>query len=138
DLLKDHPEFDLFVTGDNHHSFVCGEMDKNGTRYVVNCGSLMRSAIDQVDHKPRVYVYDTERKSLDEVPLKVAPAKKVLDMKKAEVQKERDEKLELFISSLKKGERGTTFDFIDRLYEVMEGKKVSQETRDIIEEALGK
>jgi len=104
----------------------------------VNCGSLMRSAIDQVDHKPRIYIYDTEWKSLNEVLLKVAPAKKVLDIKKAEVQKERDEKLDLFISSLKEGERKTTFDFIDRLYEVMEGKKVSQETRDIIEEALGR
>uniref|UniRef100_A0A6M3JP55 Putative calcineurin-like phosphoesterase n=2 Tax=viral metagenome TaxID=1070528 RepID=A0A6M3JP55_9ZZZZ len=134
DLLKNYPEFDLFVTGDNHQGFV----EEDNGRYVVNCGSLMRANIDQVDHKPRVYVYDTEKRSLEEIFLKVAPVKKVLDIKKAEVQKERDERLELFIANLKQGERGTTFDFIDRLYEVMNDKKVDQETKGIIEEALGK
>jgi len=98
----------------------------------------MRANIDQIDHKPRVYIYDTEKRSLEEILLKVAPVKKVLDVKKAEVQKERDERLELFIANLKQGEKGTTFDFIDRLYEVMGDKKVDQEIREIIEEALGK
>lgn len=59
DLLKNYPEFDLFVTGDNHQGFV----EEDNGRYVVNCGSLMRANIDQVDHKPRVYVYDTEKRS---------------------------------------------------------------------------
>ena len=134
DLLKNHLEFDLFVTGDNHQAFV----EEDNGRYIVNCGSLMRANIDQVDHKPRVYIYDTEKRNLEEIFLKVAPVKKVLDIKKAEVQKERDERLELFISNLKQGEKGTTFDFIDRLYEAMNDKKVGQEIREIIKEALGK
>ncbi|MFH1731581.1 MAG: hypothetical protein ABIF82_08010, partial [Planctomycetota bacterium] len=134
DLLKNHLEFDLFVTGDNHQAFV----EEDNGRYVVNCGSLMRANIDQVDHKPKVYIYDTEKRNLEEIFLKVVPVKKVLDVKKAEVQKERDERLELFIANLKQGEKGTTFDFIDRLYEVMGDKKVDQEIREIIEEALGK
>jgi len=135
DLLKNYPDFDLFVTGDNHQAFV----EESDSRYVVNCGSLMRASIDQVDHKPRVYVYDTQNKSLDEIFLKVESSEKVLNIKEAQIQKERDEKLDLFITTLKKstGER-IGYDFVDRLYEKMEFKTVDLETKSIIEEALAK
>ena len=94
-LLKDY-DFDLIVTGDNHQSFIC----ENNQRYVVNCGSLMRANIDQAKHKPVVYVYDTETRELEKHFIPVEPAKKVLDLSKAELIKTRDSKLEKFVDSL--------------------------------------
>jgi len=133
DLLSQYPDYDLFVTGDNHQSFV--EEDKG--RYIVNCGSLMRSAIDQVDHKPVVYIYDIEKRSLEQIYLKVESAEKVLNIRGAKEVKERDEKLELFIATLKeKSGRGHHFDFMDRLYEKMALPSVGQETRDILKEVM--
>lgn len=135
DLLRGHPEFDLFVTGDNHKAFV-EELDG---RYVVNCGSLMRSAVDQVDHRPRVYVYDTESRGLEEIFLDVRPAEEVLDVGRAEAVRERDEKLELFVEELRKRQTGGDagdLDFVDRLYEAMSDRKVDEGIRDIVEEAL--
>jgi len=132
DLLK-KTSFDLIVTGDNHQSFV---EEYNG-RYLVNCGSLMRSDIDQIDHKPVVYVYDTEKKDLQKIFLKMQPANKVLNVKGAQAIRERDEKLELFISALKdKGRGGHTFDFMDRLYEKIKVAGIDQETKDVLEEVM--
>lgn len=133
DLLKDYNEFDLIVSGDNHKSFI--EEDKG--RFLINCGSLMRSNIDQVDHKPVVYIYDTEKRSLDEIFLKVKSAKKILNLDKAQIQKERDEKLDLFIDTLRdKGGKTNQFDFIGSLYEKMDLANISSDVRAIIEEVL--
>jgi DNA repair exonuclease SbcCD nuclease subunit len=149
DLLLKYPKCNLFVIGDNHKSFV----EEYQGRYLVNCGSLMRSSINQVDHKPVVYVYDTDKRDLEEIFLKVKPAKKVLNFDQAKVQKDRDERLDTFIEAVKsrKTDRQGSYryDFVAQLYEVMKASKVSkglyevmkankvsQGVIDIIEEAL--
>ena len=135
DLLKKNPNCDLFVTGDNHQSFI----EEYQGRYLINCGSLMRANIDQVDHKPVVYIYDTDKKSFDEIFLKVKPIKKVLNLDRAHIQKQRDEKLELFIDTLKtKGRESNQYNFIERLYEIMNTNDISLDIREIIEEVLAK
>jgi DNA repair exonuclease SbcCD nuclease subunit len=45
--------FDLVVSGDNHKPFTYFREKK---ARMINCGSLMRRAIDQIDHSPWAYV----------------------------------------------------------------------------------
>ena len=53
-LLRLFPQFDLIVTGDNHQSFTYDRKDK----WLINPGSVMRKAADQIEHQPSVYSYN--------------------------------------------------------------------------------
>ncbi len=48
--------FDLIITGDNHQTFHLEEDEKQNTPTLVNAGSFMRMASDQVDHQPCVFL----------------------------------------------------------------------------------
>lgn len=55
ELLQAMSEYDIILTGHNHQTFVV----EDGKRKLVNPGSLMRSAIDQREHRPCFFVlYD--------------------------------------------------------------------------------
>ena len=95
--LFDNTDFDLIVCGDNHKSFI---VTVDGSRYIVNCGSLMRSAIDQADHKPVVYIYDTETKRLLQSYIPVRLFKNVMNIEEATKDKERNKELEDFVEGL--------------------------------------
>jgi len=88
--------FDLFVTGDNHKSFIVESKGK----FVVNCGSLMRSAINQIDHKPVVYIYDTDNKTIDKGILCVKNSEDIFNINEVEDQRERNKELDNFIEVL--------------------------------------
>lgn len=62
-VLADYQGFDLVLTGDNHDPFVY----KSGGRLLVNPGSMLRSTVQQIDHEPRVYVYDSETNTVSRV-----------------------------------------------------------------------
>lgn len=57
DILKSNPWFNLVVSGDNHLSFV-DECDKN--RKFLNCGSLMRRDVTQIDQVPLIYLWNAD------------------------------------------------------------------------------
>uniref|UniRef100_A0A6M3K3X3 Putative calcineurin-like phosphoesterase n=2 Tax=viral metagenome TaxID=1070528 RepID=A0A6M3K3X3_9ZZZZ len=130
-LFRQYPGFDLFVCGDNHKTF----MAENNGKFVVNCGSLMRANIDQVDHVPVVYIYDTNKRSLERIELKVRSVKKVLDLQKAEALEVRNEKLEAFVEGLKTPET-LGLDFVENLYRAMDETGVDQDVREMAEEVL--
>ena len=52
-ILKKFPCYDLILTGHNHKSFV---VEYEG-RLLVNPGSMMRYKANQIDHKPRIYLW---------------------------------------------------------------------------------
>lgn len=52
-VLSCYPDFDLIVCGDNHVPFT---MEKDG-RLLVNCGPMLRTAINQRELKPCVWLY---------------------------------------------------------------------------------
>ena len=66
-LMRKLKNFDLIVTGDNHKTFV---VEKDG-QILVNPGSLTRMTSEQSEHRPCVFVYDTEKKSLEQVFLPI-------------------------------------------------------------------
>lgn len=93
DLLE-QTDYQLIIGGDNHSAF---QEEVNG-RFLFNCGSLMRSTIDQYDHQPCVVLIDSDNWEYEviDVPIK-EPAKVFLDIKQS---KERDEKMHIFAKSL--------------------------------------
>lgn len=63
DILKQNPEYDVIVSGDNHNTFVA-EYDG---RLLVNPGSMMRTTTKQVDHKPCLFLYYPESNTIEKI-----------------------------------------------------------------------
>ena len=129
-LLK-NTEFDIIVCGDNHKSLLC----KEGDRFVVNCGSIMRSNIDQGDHKPIVYIYDTESRKLLPFLIPVKPFKEIMNVEEAEREKEKNAELDDFIEGLSE----TNIDGLDfkkNLLNYIKENEINQGTINIINEIM--
>jgi DNA repair exonuclease SbcCD nuclease subunit len=93
-LLKDYPQYDLIVTGDNHKSFV----ETYEGRLLVNPGSLMRQDADQIDFHPCVYLYHAEDNTVTKVEL---PFKEgVISREHIEKVNQKNERLEAYINRL--------------------------------------
>lgn len=134
-ILLKKSGMDLIVSGDNHLHFTI--TTKSG-KHLVNCGSLLRTNIDQVDHTPLVYTYNTEDRTITphEVPHK--PFSKVFDMSAYTDEKERDEELEAFVNRLA-GEVGLGgLDFIKNMdsYTEENKKEIDAATMGIIGEVM--
>lgn len=111
-LLRDYPEYDLFITGDNHARVI--QRDQHG-RAVINMGSMMRSTTAQMEHVPAMAIFDTETKDLQILEIPCEPAHKVFAVEKVAVEKERNEKLDLFVNSLQQGEGAEKMNFASNL-----------------------
>jgi len=127
-FLKKH-KFDLIVSGDNHKSFEI----RNGFKRLINCGSLMRSKIDQVDHKPCYYILDTKTDKLEKHFIPITEGHKVFDMSLKEEKAERNEDLEAFVSGLSK-QKEMELNLMDNLTAYMKKNNIEEEIRDIIRE----
>ncbi len=131
-LLK-RTEVDLVVCGDNHQSFSI----INSDGILVNCGSLMRSSISQIKHRPVVYVYDTQTKLLKSHYLSVAPAEVVFDLQEEEDISisipEMDEFLQALSQSTQSG-----FDFFQaiELYLQQHEEELKEGTITVIKEVV--
>lgn len=94
-------KFDYFVTGDNHQCFTAKVAPRGGdTRYLMNCGSLLRTTITQAAHTPCAYVLDTVKNSITQHLLPVADFADVMDIAAAEEEKQLDADMQEFIDSL--------------------------------------
>lgn len=123
--------FDLVVSGDNHKSFF---VEQKG-RHLINCGSLMRSSRDQIDHKPCIVIYDTDKRKYMVHFIPIKPSALVFDMNKIIAEEKRDEKLSAFIESLIEG-GGIGLDFKGNLDSALRRNKIGDEIVSIITEAM--
>ena len=131
-LLQKH-EYDLIISGDNHQTFT---QEKKG-KILVNCGSLLRTRIDQEDHKPCVFLFDTTTKELEQIFLKVKPASEVFDLYRKKKEKERNEKLESLIKGLEETDiESLDLDFVSVLYNVIENTDCGTSIKIIADEFL--
>lgn len=94
DLLKE-TGFDLVVAGDNHKAFAA----KYGEQFLVNCGSLGRANIDQIDHQPNFVIFDTKTKKLSRITVPVELG--VLKVEEAENLKQKEAELAKYIEGMK-------------------------------------
>jgi len=86
--------YDIVLTGHNHLPFTA----KSGRRLLVNPGSMMRSHADQIDHKPRVYLWYAEDNSIEPVYFPIDEG--VIDRSHIDKVKEKDSRLEAVIQRL--------------------------------------
>lgn len=94
ELLEAYPEYDLILTGDNHKPFT----EKMGKRLLVNPGSLSRQTADQMDHKPRVYLWSSALNEVHPVFLPISPSAVTRDH--LENKAESDERIKAFVEWL--------------------------------------
>lgn len=130
-LLKQN-KFNLIVSGDNHHSFVCHYRN----RVLVNCGSLMRSTVAQYNHKPCCYLYETDTKTASRIQIPYRPAEEVIDLEASEKQKKVDETTVAFITSLKELE-DVDLDFEANVKEAINQNELEQPVIDVLKEVIG-
>ena len=122
-LLRKHPEFDVIVTGHNHKPFVA-QMDG---RYLINPGSITRQEADQ-NHRPAVVLF---REDMTFDPVFLPAPDSVITREHLEDKKQRDERLEAFISKLD-GEWETTISFRDNLERFFGSNDIHPEVKKII------
>lgn len=125
-------KFPLIISGDNHQSFIINL--KSAKKYLFNCGSLLRSKIDQINHKPFIIIFDTETRQYEQIMIPIEPAEKVFALEKTSKEKELNENLMAFISGLSE-HKEVGLKFEDNLNFYMNENNVKQEIRDIINEA---
>ena len=93
-LLKKFPNYKLILSGDNHQAFVV----KHEKRLLVNPGSMMRSTADQIDHQPRVYLWEAKSNSV--VPIYLPIEQGVIDRSHIDTKKEKDARIEAYTTRL--------------------------------------
>lgn len=93
-LLKKYSTAKLIVTGDNHKPFVV----LHEGRLLVNPGSIMRMDADQINHTPRVYLWNASWNIVTPVYLPIST--EVISAAHIEVKTQRDERISAFIEQL--------------------------------------
>lgn len=121
--------YDLIVSGDNHQGFI-STVEK---RMLVNCGSMMRSTINQINHKPFVVLFDTETKKYKQIFVPIEPAENVFKIDKIEKDKERNKELDAFVSGLSE-QKEMGLSFMDNLEEYVIKNNIDSTITEIIKE----
>ncbi len=95
EILKDHPEYDLIVTGHNHETFI----HEFEGRLLVNPGSVMRQDADQVEHEPCVFLWFAETNTVKKII--IPHAKGVISRDHIDQPEIRKKRLEAYINTMK-------------------------------------
>lgn len=93
-ILKKFPEYKLILSGDNHNPFV----SKYKGRLLVNPGPIMRTTADQIDYKPRVYLWYADTNTVKPVFLPIEEG--VVSRDHIDIEEERDTIMEAYVSHM--------------------------------------
>jgi DNA repair exonuclease SbcCD nuclease subunit len=126
-ILRKYPQYDLIVTGDNHTSFT---IEYQGRR-LVNPGNLTRQTANQIDFKPKVYLWYSEDNSVQ--PIYIPIQSNVISREHIDTKEKRDERIQAFVSKLD-GNWQAEMSFEDNLEAFFKVNKV----RDLIKEIIYK
>jgi len=99
--------FNLIVSGDNHRTI---EFIHKG-KILLNAGSLMRSKINQVDHRPCIFIFDTETLKYKKIFIPVESSDRVFDFENSKAEAEKDDRLARLITTLKNRSKISGIDF---------------------------
>jgi len=129
-LLKSFPIYDLIVTGDNHLPFVA----KQGRRLLVNCGSLQRQTAAQIDHRPRVYLWEAESNTVN--PVYLPYNEKAVSRKHIKQVEDRDQRMEAFISHVS-SDYEISLSVKNNLKKFFESNRIQKRVKQKVYEAIG-
>ena len=128
-LLRKYPQYDLIVTGDNHKPFV----EEYEGRLLVNPGSMMRMTADQIDHRPRVYLWYADTNTVEPVYLPIEDG--VITREHIERTEQRNERIDAFISRLE-GDWEANVGFEENLERFAKSNKVRESVMNIVYKAI--
>lgn len=134
DMLQQNPEYQLIISGDNHKSFYYAN---NTGRTLLNCGSLMRTTIGQRDHKPVVYIVDTDINEINQYFVPIQPIGEVMDLELADDVKERNEALEAFMKGLS-SDYEVELNFEENLKQLIDKNKTDKEIVNLAKSFIAK
>jgi len=130
EFLNANSFYDLIVTGDNHKTFTV----QNGSRMLINPGSLMRMDITQVDHKPCFFVYDTQTLNAKRVEIPVKD--NVFDLSLLEKEKEINRKLEAFVNGLSEDKIMENLKFENNLENFMVANNIENCVKELVNKLI--
>jgi len=130
-LLRKYPEYSLILTGHNHKSFV----EQYEGRLLVNPGSLTRHDADQINHKPRVYLWYAETNTVEPVYLPIED--NVISREHIETVKKRNNRIDAFISQLD-SEWEAAVSFEENLKRFFSHNEVRKSIKDIVMNSIEK
>ncbi len=130
DVLMNNPRFDLILSGDNHKPFV---IEYDG-RLLVNPGSMMRSNADQINHRPRVYLWDARENTVRAHFLRIND--NVITRQHIEEKKQKIDRMEAFITTIK-DEMGTKLSFPNTILQIIDELKPSESVIKKLWECVG-
>lgn len=129
-LLKDNPDFDLIITGDNHQAFT----EEYEGRLLINPGSMMRSTADQIDFRPRVYLWEAESKTAEIVYLPIESG--VVTREHLEKKAEHEHRMDAFIELIQSEEFEIGVSFEENVKHVLKTGNINQAVQAKVLEAL--
>lgn len=129
-ILKKYETYDLIVTGDNHKAFV---EEYNG-RLLVNPGSLTRQDADQIDFKPRIYLYYADENRVE--PVMVPIQKDAVTGIHIERSEERSDRIRAFVDKIATGEWEAGMSFEKNMEIFLSANNILNSTRQIIHTAM--
>lgn len=136
ELCKNY-NYDMFVCGDNHKSFV---YEHPKTKQIVfNCGIIARQKLDEKDYKPNVFLFDTESKEYETIYLLDNNPDVVTKVVRSNEQLEREQRIGSFVELVNEKE-GVSFDFESDLklkcLKEKVNKEVEKEVNILLEECI--
>lgn len=135
-ILRNNPDYDLIVTGDNHTPFVeyYGEKKHDtGHRVLVNPGSITRQSAAQIEHRPRVYFYYAESNTVEPYFLPIESG--AVSRDHLERNEQRDERIGAFISSVD-GDWQAGLNFEENLERFFQENRIHKSIKDIVYAAV--
>lgn len=130
-LLREHPQTDIIITGDNHKGFKY----TNGERWVINPGAFIRQTVKERDYQPRVYVYDPIDNTVETVNVPIKHD--LLNPRIGLSYKETKERFESFISKLENSEIDTSISFIESIKNDIKGStEMSEQVKKLLNKII--
>lgn len=132
EIFDKMPGFDLIVCGDNHKAFTVKHPDG---RLFVSPGSMMRMSADQIDYKPRVYLWyaDTNTVEPEYYPIEEG----VVSREHIEKKEIKEGMLDAFVQTAS-AKVSVSVSFEQNMVEHLQEAKVSSGVEDKIWKAMGK
>jgi DNA repair exonuclease SbcCD nuclease subunit len=128
-LVRKYPQFDLIITGDNHQSFYT----EFAGRLLVNPGCITRQTADQIDFKPRVYLWYADTNTVK--PIYLPTTEGTISREHIEHKEQRDARIDAFVNRID-GEWDVSISFEENLEEFKKTNRVHSSIMEIVYEAL--
>jgi DNA repair exonuclease SbcCD nuclease subunit len=129
EVMAAFPDCDILLTGHNHQTFV---VEDDG-RVLVNPGSVMRSAIDQVDHTPCFFIlYDDKSVEQAFIPVEADVFADDVYAKK----EDREERMQAFLERVQ-DTSGFSLSFSENVKTYCTQNSVTKEVQEEIYKVMG-